>query len=211
MNQNVWCANPIPDNCIRMIKEYLKVFKKRDSEKNKVAVVFDIDGTLVSETHKPSENSKYITIIKEIYDQVVNRDISIFFISARYNDQETLDFTRAELNRLGYKTYNNIFLMPTHYKDRSIEHISLFKAAARIHIQNVLGLQIILNVGNTWQDLCLQFPYLLKDTSTNADLMQRVLSLSPEDYILVRGLPDVAWLSFKLPETMNMKQVRGDI
>jgi predicted secreted acid phosphatase len=209
MNKNVWCANSVPDSCIKIVKDYLKAFKKRDSQKNKVAVVFDIDGTLVSETHKPSENSKPIAIIKEIYDQVTAKDIDVFFISARYNDQETIDFTRDELVRLGYKTYNNIFLMPTHYKNRSVEHISLFKCATRVHIQNVLGYQIILNVGNTWQDLCLQFPYLQKAKSTNTELMERLLLLSSDDYIVIRGLPDISWLSFKLPETMNMKQVRG--
>jgi hypothetical protein len=210
-DDSLLCMSPTFETCFKTIREYLTAFKKEKYNSHSgAAVVFDIDGTIVSETHRDSQNSRAILLVKKIYDSVVSKGISVYFVSARYSDQDTLDFTRAELSRLGYKTYSDLFLMPLHYKSRTVENISLFKCATRVHIQNVLGKQIILNVGNTWHDLCLHAPYLPQGSSAyNSELLAYVLSLPDDYFVVVKGLPDSAWTSFKLPETIPMKQLKN--
>lgn len=130
----------------------------------KIAVVFDIDETVLSnwpyllerafainpETFAGWSQSVGALPLQpslELYREATAAGVSIFFVTGRPESMRAT--TERELRNAGYAKWAALYMLPPSYKDRSVVP---FKSGTRQAIASQ-GYRIVLNIGDQWSDL----------------------------------------------------------
>jgi hypothetical protein len=117
----------------------------------------------------------------------------IYFVTSRVHNEINSYNTWHLLKLMGFHTFQGLFLMPPEYMAGN--NPSPFKFSLRQKFANE-GSHVVLNIGNHWYDLMLLEPYRLDD---EAQLHRnQLLHMNPNTFIIAK-MPDVAWMSIKLP------------
>ena len=143
-------------------RDYLEAVTKNSSKADKLAAVFDIDETalsnwdamadcgfcaysvqrkLYSNAHDPA-----IIPILELYNFAKKREIALFFVTGRPESQREL--TAKNLNEVGYSGWVDLMMQPEGNKLPA----SAFKSRDRQTITD-RGYRIVLNIGDQASDL----------------------------------------------------------
>jgi len=134
------------------------------SEPQKLAVVFDIDETSLSNYDvllsldfafvgsllKPElEKSKDPAIdpTLKLYEYAKQNDVAIFFITGRSESLRAA--TEKNLKDVGYIEWSKLFMKPNDYDNKSVIP---YKTGSRKSIE-AQGYKIIVNIGDQWSDL----------------------------------------------------------
>lgn len=142
----------------------IEMFYKSYDEKEKQAVVFDIDETTV-DNYEYYEKNNFAFIptiwfewvdsakapaikgVKRIYDEAVKKGVPVFFITGR--SEKGRVSTEKNLMNAGYAKYEKLIMRSTEEKElTAIE----YKSKRREKIEKS-GYRIILNVGDQYSDL----------------------------------------------------------
>lgn len=134
------------------------------SEQEKLAVVFDIDETslsnyaillsldfafvgslLVPQLEKAEDPA--IDPILKLYRFASDNDIAIFFITGRKETLRTA--TEKNLKDAGFTQWDKLFMKPDNYEKESVIP---YKSSSRKSIEEE-GYTIIVNIGDQWSDL----------------------------------------------------------
>lgn len=143
---------------------WLRHVSKTSRGNSKIAVVFDIDETALSnwpylletgfdlnrETFgawSQSVGALPLPPVLELYREAITSGFSVFFISGRYESMRAT--TERELQKAGYAKWNGLYLLPPSYPDRSVIP---FKSGVRQALESQ-GYRIVLNIGDQWSDL----------------------------------------------------------
>lgn len=119
---------------IRIIKDY----RKYDNYSDNLAVVFDIDGTLIM-------NDKPIKPIVYLYNLCKKLGYTLFIVTAR--DSQGISETVNQLHKLDITDFKSVyFRLPT------VWNIEKFKTASRKSIVDK-GYNVILSIGDTYWDV----------------------------------------------------------
>lgn len=100
--------------------------------KNNSTVVFDIDGTLITN----SGNGIKVTL--DIYNYFLSKGIRPYIVTARVNERNIINITQSQLEKAGITGYSGIYFRPYYmnireFKERSREDIT-YKRNAKIEM-----------------------------------------------------------------------------
>ncbi len=139
--------------------------KKRATSGDKLAVVFDIDETVLSNLpHIREEDWGYdpdiwgkwvserrapaIEPLRDVYRTALSNHVAVFFITGRKDYEKTS--TAANLRSQGMGTYSALIVKPSSFPSGT--SASVFKAAERAKIETQ-GYKIIASIGDQQSDL----------------------------------------------------------
>jgi len=137
---------------------------KQLRQPHKLAVVFDIDETILSnyknmlshdfggtrkeiQANESAAKDSVIPPSYALYNYAIRHHVAVFFITGRGEDERTP--TTANLRAVNIKTWKALYMKPDSYHNKSIIP---FKRSCRRHIENQ-GYDIVLNVGDQMSDL----------------------------------------------------------
>lgn len=132
---------------------------------HRLALVLDIDETALSNyqdlerlyfTRNPQAltaaymmaGAQPISPVLSLYQEAINNNVAVFFVSERPNTPEIMSVTVNNLRKAGFSQWEEVILKPLD-NDQSIQE---FKTKTRRHI-TAHGFDIILNVGDQSSDL----------------------------------------------------------
>jgi predicted secreted acid phosphatase len=150
-----------------------RITKETDASKKKLAVVFDIDETLVSNyviistylegiisalnslhngrnfeiKYNESFYGRAFPAMKQLFNTVKGEQVAIFLITA--NQEKNKAYTATKLRRLGYQGWEKIFFKPNTYRKESA---APYKTSIRKQLTQS-GYKIIFNIGDQDSDL----------------------------------------------------------
>lgn len=143
-------------------RDYLEARVKRASKDEKLAAVFDIDETSLSNwdvlsgcgfCSYPSQLKLYpnaqgtaIVPVLELFNYARKNGIAVFFITGRQNAQR--DATIKNLTDVGYSGWADLIMQP----DGNKQPARVFKSQERQEIENK-GYRIVFNIGDQASDL----------------------------------------------------------
>lgn len=144
-----------------IINNYLN--KKNKSNKKNLAVVFDIDDTLLSTYNCNKQiqfgysdkhflycaNHKIFTPLKDsinFYKQLRKKGVKTFIITGR--EQDEINITKKNLKEIGITHWDGLYLKPVNYKEKSVIN---YKSGARKKITQQ-GNTILLSIGDQFSD-----------------------------------------------------------
>lgn len=94
-------------------KEHGKtLIDSRDTNIKKYVVILDIDDTIYD-----TKKNTLIEPIYDLYNYALSRNIYTVFITAREGSEQSKNFTVDQLNALGIKGYDLLYLRPPGMKD----------------------------------------------------------------------------------------------
>lgn len=148
----------VAEKAKEILKQYLPVGDK------KLAIVFDIDDTALSNWEYVSKNhfgytkhefreweklaqASAIEPVLDLYLYAQQQGFAVFFISGRNEAQR--EVTQNNLRKEGFHNWNGLFLKPINFKGPSA---CIFKSQWREHIEK-LGYTIVVNIGDQMSDL----------------------------------------------------------
>lgn len=151
-------------NVIDTAKKNLIKAVKSNHEHKKLAIVFDIDDTAISNYASLKSvdfggnyDIRYQLLLKgnqpaiaqtlSLYDLAIQNNIAVFFITGRPGNVK--DITERVLKNDGYTKWNDIYFKTDEYKNKSVTE---FKTAMRKKITED-GYTIIENIGDQYSDL----------------------------------------------------------
>ncbi len=140
--------------------------QQKQNSKEKLAVVFDIDETALSNydyMQKLNFGGTFTEIVNLIeqgkspaipatlalYQQAEKAQLHVFFITGRTDTAEIRKNTADNLHAAGFSKYDGLVLKPVNYKESTV---STYKTAARKKITDQ-GYHIVLNIGDQLSDL----------------------------------------------------------
>jgi acid phosphatase len=143
--------------------KYLTRRLARAQPDQKLAIVFDIDETVLSNLATMQDNdfgyvppvwkrwvaearAPAITPVQVVYENAVRHQVAVFFITGRRESERAA--TEKNLRDVGYETWTKIYCTP----DDEDKPTRLFKTNTRAQIQQD-GYTIILNIGDQNSDL----------------------------------------------------------
>lgn len=143
--------------------KYLTKRIARAKPDQKLAVVFDIDETVLSNLAQMQENdfgyvpavwkrwvaesrAPAIIPVQVVYENAVRHNVAVFFITARHESERAS--TEKNLRDVGYETWTKIYCLA----DDADQPVRLYKTAIREQIQKD-GYTIVLNMGDQQSDL----------------------------------------------------------
>ena len=170
---------------------YLRNVAKMGADPTHIAVVFDIDETIYFPC--PCQHQSPPHVLHQLYKEAIGYGFQVFFITARVHSDVNRQQTWALLKNLGFDKFKGLFLMPQEYLQ--YPNASSFKLLLRDEIRKE-GMEIVLNVGNRWQDLLLLPPFEI-DESAHEKRKNYLMLQSNTFWIMT--LPDIAWVSIKFP------------
>lgn len=143
-------------------RDYLQVRFKDISSKSKLAAVFDIDETALSNWEAMADcgfcaysvqlklynnaHDPAIVPVLELYNFAKENGVALFFITGRHDSQR--DLTSKNLNEVGYSGWTELMMQP----DGNMLPARVFKARDRQSIE-AKGYRILLNIGDQDSDL----------------------------------------------------------
>ncbi len=139
--------------------------QQKQKSKGKLAVVFDIDETVLSnyaymqKLNFGGTSNEIVNLIEEgkspaipvtlaLYQQAGKAQIYVFFITGRKDTAGVRKNTADNLHAAGFDKYESLILKPVNYKPT----VSTYKTAARKKITDQ-GYHIVLNIGDQMSDL----------------------------------------------------------
>jgi len=157
-------ARTVADIALRANKYLAKRIARGAKAGKKLAIVFDIDETTLTNLPHILNNdfgyvprvwsewvaegrSRAIVPVQTIYDTAVRGKIDVFFITARSTGDQVP--TERNLREVGYETWTKIFYMPT---DNPRLTVTGFKTDTRRQLVKE-GYIIVANVGDQYSDL----------------------------------------------------------
>ncbi len=143
--------------------KYVSKRVTRAKPDQKLAIVFDIDETTLSNLSEMQENdfgyipaiwnrwlaearAPAIVPVQAVYETAVRHNVAVFFITARHENQRAS--TEKNLRQVGYDTWQKAYFMA----DDTEKPARLYKTAIRAQIEQD-GYTIIANVGDQNSDL----------------------------------------------------------
>ncbi len=152
---------------IQQAKAYLKtrvVKNKLKHPNQKVAIILDIDETALSNYPdmlklnfggglaeiEEAEGQGHDPAIKPtlaLYQYAKAHDVAVFFITAR--KEKYREVTTANLEKVGYKNYDGLYLLPMDYHEKSV---TAFKTGIRKQLTEQ-GYDIVLSLSDQQVDL----------------------------------------------------------
>ena len=157
------CFTDFTPQRVKELKKTLDNIIKHHPHK-KLAVVFDIDDTLIFS--KTGHRHPYIY---QLYQYALQNQLHIFFITARLKNEGNVIYTKNQLEKTGFGLYHRLYMLPYHYLvNRSI---GLYKFHTRQFLESQ-GQTIILNVGDLWTDLLFPIPNALENYKKNNYVFQ---------------------------------------
>jgi predicted secreted acid phosphatase len=155
------------DRDIRLVtssaREYLFQRVRQQSHHERLAAVFDIDETALSNWEmladcgfcsyraqtrfypRPSHDPPIVPV-RDLFDFAKQQAVAVFFVTGRTEDQRGI--TIANLNCAGYKNWNGLLMQ----RPDNRESAAVFKRRARRQIE-LMGFTIVLNIGDQASDL----------------------------------------------------------
>jgi len=145
-------------------RDYLDMRINQNTNNQKLAVVFDIDETalsnyqhmlklnfgmipqLVVEDIEKAEDPAIAATLK-LYQYAKEKGLAIFFITGRH--ERLRDATQKNLKSVGYGEWDGMYLKPNDYRDKSVIPN---KSSTRKRIQEE-GYTIVVNIGDQFSDL----------------------------------------------------------
>lgn len=142
-----------------------KSISENKTKKEKLAVVLDIDETVLSnyasikeahfggtqqfiDEHIKMANGRALSPMKDLYQFAQKNKVSVFFVTGRDFDKKSA--TLKNLKEEGFKNYKKVYFKPKKYnKDRSVIP---YKTATRTLIEQQ-GYHIVLSVGDQQSDI----------------------------------------------------------
>jgi predicted secreted acid phosphatase len=180
---------------IEDVKKILNYFVKKNK---KACVVFDIDDTLIE-----SEKGKSIKETQNLVKFCKDKNIRIFFITARLKQKDVIYDTLKELEE------NNILipsedlrLCPASYRT-TFTKISYWKNSARQAIREEIGYPITFTMGDQWGDLI-----QLKSEEELKNLNKLFYSNSMPASILIRTNDDLCLWGLKILSDVEKKDFK---
>jgi predicted secreted acid phosphatase len=155
-------------------RDYLKSIVKDNPKGDKLAAVFDIDETALSNwnamagcgfcsyntqlelyarAHDPifsNEHDPAIPPTLELFRFAQQNAVAVFFVTGRRESQREL--TIRNLSEVGYSNWTDLYMQSDRRSDQKPEPASIFKPRARRAISD-RGYRIILNIGDQASDL----------------------------------------------------------
>lgn len=145
-------------------QHYLPQAVKNAKPGEKLAIVFDIDETCLSNWEFLQEYDYAVTMglfepwakrsadpalppTFALYQEARKLGVTVFFITGR--PEVLREGTKRNLWRTGYREYAELYMKPSNYTDASIIP---FKSGSRRAIE-AKGYRIVLNIGDQWSDL----------------------------------------------------------
>jgi acid phosphatase len=144
--------------------DYLEMRINQGTNNQKLAVVFDIDETalsnyqhmlklnfamipqLVVEDIEKAEDPAIEATLK-LYEYAKEKGVAIFFVTGRH--ERIRDATQKNLKSAGYVEWDGLYLNPNDYRDRSVIP---YKSSTRKRIQEE-GYTIVVNIGDQFSDV----------------------------------------------------------
>ncbi len=143
-------------------RDYLNARLRMQPPEGKMAAVFDIDETALSNWQAMAdcgfcaysvESKLYslahdpaITPVLELYNDAKSKGVTVFFLTGRPNSQR--DLTAENLKEAGYKDWAELIMRP----DGDKSPARVFKPQERLKIEDK-GFRIILSIGDQASDL----------------------------------------------------------
>lgn len=145
-------------------RDYLDMRLSQGIDDQKIAIVFDIDETalsnyqhmlklnfgmipqLVVEDIEKAEDPAIAATLK-LYKYAKEKGVAIFFITGRH--ESLRDATQKNLKSAGYLGWDGLYLKPNDYTDKSVIP---YKSSTRKRIQGE-GYTIVVNIGDQFSDL----------------------------------------------------------
>ena len=124
---------------VYILEKELEIYSK-NSRKEKISIVLDIDGTIID------ENSVPITPVYAFYKYCMSKGLDLIIITARPGFKENVHGTINMLLNLGLP-HQNIYFMRNGYSDQPT-----FKLHARKDLKNK-GYNTLLSIGDNWWDV----------------------------------------------------------
>lgn len=149
-------------------KYYLsKKLRSWKGEPQKLAIVFDIDETVLSNypvINKLNFGGTYEQIgkailkadappiqpIRSVYNFAKDKHMTIFFVTGRHASKDNRIATEKNLKKYGMGKYQQLYLKPKYYQGK--QSAILYKAATRKKITE-MGYHIVLSIGDQYSDL----------------------------------------------------------
>jgi acid phosphatase len=146
-------------------RDYLDMRINQDTNNQKLAIVFDIDETalsnyqhmlklnfgmipqLVVEDIEKAEDSAIGGATLRLYEYAKDKGVAIFFITGRH--EKLRNATQKNLKSVGYNEWDGLYLKPNDYKEKSVIP---YKSSTRKRIQEE-GYIIVVNIGDQFSDL----------------------------------------------------------
>ena len=103
----------ISNSKYQQAKEYGKsLIDARDTSIKKYVVILDIDDTIYD-----TKKNTLIEPIYDLYNYALLQNVYTVFITAREGSEQSTKFTVDQLNALGIKGYDLLYLRPPHMKN----------------------------------------------------------------------------------------------
>lgn len=179
----------LPKEVLELCKKWLEHCADRYGGYAKLAVVFDIDETLLF-THKNDTHITHCPFGAALYKLCNDLGIEIHLVTARVGDNNSRRFVREQLACLNFKNYRSLYMVNKRHQDDPTP--SSFKGKSRRTIVKQTGKVIALNVGDQMTDM---FP-----TFDQPSVSQQVAQIiGPSTYYFIEVEDDVSKMSLKLP------------
>jgi len=115
---------------------------------NKICIVFDIDGTVIT------RDGDAIEPMLELCKYIRQQNIPCFFCTARAYSKAGEKETKLELDEAGYKNlYEGLVMAPRKVHESTDAVVAKWKLAQRQSLLRVTSLVPIMNIGNEWRDI----------------------------------------------------------
>ena len=178
----------------QIIKDFtLRVLNKFKQDASKLAIVFDVDETLLL-NHEDESLNKFAANkpIVDIYNHALKLGYDIFIITARRKSAWAKQYLLKQLKALGMTKFKSIYMLSKEFdQDPSA---SRFKLEARKRIRAKYEKQILCNIGDSISDLFLLSPYTQKyDRFIN--------TLDSNKFYAILTHDGISMISLKLPNT----------
>jgi acid phosphatase len=149
---------------VQRAHDYLDMRMNQDTNNQKLAIVFYIDETalsnyqhmlkltfgmipqLVVEDIERAEDPAIGATLK-LYEYAKDKGVAIFFITGRH--EKLRNATQKNLKSVGYNEWDGLYLKPNDYKEKSVIP---YKSSTRKRIQEE-GYIIVVNIGDQFSDL----------------------------------------------------------
>jgi len=175
-----------PKRVFFLAKKWLKYCAQKYGGYSRIVVIFDIDETLLL-AHKNDTHITHHPVGYLLYEYCRMHHIDIHLITARVGDNNSREYVRDQLRRLGYEGYKSLYMVNSRHQDDATP--ALFKGKCRKTIARDSQKIVALNVGDQHTDIFADYDQISDDVKQ---------LLSPETYYFLTVKGDHAKMSLKL-------------
>lgn len=180
-----------PKQVFFLAKKWLKYCAQKYGGYSRIAVIFDIDETLLL-AHKNDTHITHHPVGYLLYEYCRKHHIDIHLITARVGDNNSKEYVRDQLRRLGYEGYKSLYMVNSRHQDDATP--ALFKGKCRKTIARDSQKTIALNVGDQHTDIFADYDQISDDVKQ---------LLSSETYYFLKVKDDYATMSLKFSSSKD--------